>query len=121
MNRLPDSRRLWSKTCLTTMHLVALESESRHSVSGRALSEGSGGPGWTRIIDLGLIRIESNENGEAVMWAWYDGLTESGFCQNRACLAARDGEPLTAARPAVYSFHIVSWPEAVLVYQCPRA
>ena len=54
------------------------------------------------------------------MWAWYDGLMESGFCQNRACLAARDGEPLTAARPAVYSFHIVSWPEAVLVYQCPR-
>ena len=79
-----------------------------------------GGPGWTRTIDLGLIRIESNENGEAVMWAWYDGLMESGFCQNRACLAARDGEPLTAARPAVYSFHIVSWPEAVLVCQCPR-
>ena len=33
MNRLPDSRRLWLKTCLTTIHLVAPERKSRHFVA----------------------------------------------------------------------------------------
>ena len=56
MNRLPDSRRLWSKTCLTTIHLVAPERKSRHFVSDYTLNCGNGGPGWTRTNDLGLIR-----------------------------------------------------------------
>ena len=33
MNRLPYARRLWSKTCLTDIHLVAPERKSRHFVS----------------------------------------------------------------------------------------
>ena len=37
INRLPDSRRLRSKTCLTTIHLVAPERKSRHFVSDYTL------------------------------------------------------------------------------------
>ena len=33
-NRLPYARRLWSKGCLTTIHLVAPERKSRHFISG---------------------------------------------------------------------------------------
>ena len=55
-NRFPWARRLWSKTCLTTIHLVAPERKSRHFVSDCTRKCLAGGPGWTRTIDLGLIR-----------------------------------------------------------------
>ena len=62
MKRLPESRRLWSKTCLTGIHLVAPERKSRHFVSEFTRSKLIGGPGWTRTNDLGLIRTSKESD-----------------------------------------------------------
>ena len=51
-NRFPLARRLWSKCCLATIHLVSPESKNRHFVSEFTIDELSGGTEGSRTLDL---------------------------------------------------------------------